>query len=207
MAEPTLVVDAHRSSRTSVRTALSQARLTGAPIVDRAGRFEGIVDAAALESSDQRADEREIGELVDAGVPTVAASSRLDVALESLTVAPQSWVTVLDNERRVVGTLSISDMVRAYRQELASSAERMTDLGVTTGAAQVTVTADSPVAGLTLRDAQLPAGLLITSISRGDMVLFPSGDSTLEVGDHLTVIGQGPELARIGEITSAVGTD
>ena len=207
MAEPTLVVDAHRSSRTSVRTALSQARLTGAPIVDRAGRFEGIVDAAALESSDQRTDEREIGELVDAGVPTVAASSRLDVALESLTVAPQSWVTVLDNERRVVGTLSISDMVRAYRQELASSAERMTDLGVTTGAAQVTVTADSPVAGRTLRDAQLPAGLLITSISRGDMVLFPTGDSTLEVGDHLTVIGQGPELARIGEITSAAGTD
>ena len=58
-------------------------------------------------------------------LPTVAASSRLDVALESLTAAPQSWVTVLDNERRVVGTLSISDMVRAYRQELVS--ERGTD--------------------------------------------------------------------------------
>ena len=89
------------------------------------------------------------------------------MALESLTAAPQSWVPVLDDERRVVGTLSISDVVRAYRQELVTSAERMSDLGVTTGAAQVTVTAGSPVAGKTLRTADLPAGLLITSISRG----------------------------------------
>ena len=43
------------------------------------------------------------GDLVDAGAPTVSATSRLDVALESLTEAPESWVPVLDNERRVVG--------------------------------------------------------------------------------------------------------
>ena len=84
---------------------------------------------------------------MDAGAPTVAASSRLDVALESLTAAAQSWVPVLDTERRVVGTLSISDVVRAYRRGAAASAERISDLGVTTGAAQVTVTADSSVAG------------------------------------------------------------
>jgi CIC family chloride channel protein len=68
-------------------------------------------------------------DLADAGAPTVAANSRLDVALESLTEAPLSWVPVLDGERRVVGTLSISDVVRAYRQELAASAERMSELG------------------------------------------------------------------------------
>jgi len=51
--------------------------------------------------------------LVDAGAPVVAAASRLDVALESLTEAPLSWVPVLDEDRRVVGTLSVSDIVRA----------------------------------------------------------------------------------------------
>ncbi len=51
-------------------------------------------------------------------LPPSQPPSRLDVALESLTAAPQSWVPVLDDERRVVGTLSISDVVRAYRHEL-----------------------------------------------------------------------------------------
>jgi trk system potassium uptake protein TrkA len=124
------------------------------------------------------------------------------VALESLTAAPQSWVPVLDDEHRVVGTLSVSDVVRAYRQELVTSAERMSDLGAMTGAAQVTVTAASPIAGKTLRQAGLPAGLLITSISRGDGVFFPTGDTKLEIGDRLTAIGEGFDLTRVGKVAS-----
>ena len=105
------------------------------------------------------------------------ATSRLDVALESLTAAAQSWVPVLDDERRVVGTLSISDVVRAYRQELATSAQRIGDFGVTPGAARGDC--DRRLIGRrrTLRRAQLPAGLLVTSVSRGDMVFFPTGES------------------------------
>jgi CBS domain-containing protein len=143
-----------------------------------------------------------VAALVDAGAPTVSDSSRLDVALDSLTAAPESWVPVLDDERRVVGTLSISDVVRAYRQELVSSAERMSDLGAMTGTAQVTITPTSPMAGKTLRQAELPAGLLITSISRGDRVFFPTGNTKLEVGDRLTVIGQGFDLTQIGKAES-----
>ncbi len=199
MAEPKLVVTAKRS-RNSVRRALEQAGLSGAPVVDEAGRLEGTVGARDLVASGEG--EREVRELVDAGAPTAAANSRLDVALESLTSTPQSWVPVLDSERRVVGTLSISDVVRAYRRELLASAERMSDLGVITGSAQVTVTGESSVAGQSLRRAQLPAGLLVTSVSRDDVVFFPTGDTTLEVGDHLTVIGAPSDLSRIGEIAS-----
>ena len=199
MAEPKLVITAGRS-RNSVRRSLEQAGLSGAPVVDEAGRLEGTIGVRDLEISGEG--ESEVGELVDAGAPTVAGSSRLDVALESLTSAPQSWVPVLDTERRVVGTLSISDVVQAYRRELLTSAERMTDLGAITGAAQVTVTADSPVAGQSLRSAHLPAGLLVTSVSRDELVFFPTGDTTLEVGDHLTVIAAPSDLSRIGEIAS-----
>jgi CIC family chloride channel protein len=202
MAEPTLVVAA-TSGIDSVRRALDRSGVDGAPVIDENGRLEGTIRRSNVDTS--REHHRGLGDLVDAGVPTVSASSRLDVALESLTEAPQSWIPVLDKERRVVGTLSISDVVRAYREELVTSAERISELGVTTGAAQVTVTADSPIAGRTLRRAHLPAGLLITSISRDDAVFLPTGDSTLEVGDHLTVIGQGPDLSRIGELASADG--
>ena len=51
-----------------------------------------------------------LAEFVDAGV---AGTSRLDEALESLTAASRSWVAALDDERRVMGTLSISGVVRA----------------------------------------------------------------------------------------------
>ena len=199
MAEPMLVITAGRS-RNSVRRELQQAGLSGAPVVDEAGRLEGTIGAWDLEISDEG--ERDVGALVDSGAPTVAGSSRLDVALESLTSAPQAWVPVLDTERRVIGTLSISDVVEAYRRELLTSAERMSDLGVTTGAAQITITADSPVAGQSLRRAYLPAGLLVTSVSRDELVFCPTGDTTLEVGDHLTVIGAPSDLSRVGEIAS-----
>ena len=155
-----------------------------------------------MEALEPGAGDRPAGDFADAGAPTVSASSRLDVALESLTTAPQSWVPVLDDERRVVGTLSVSDVVRAYRQELVTSAERVSELGATAGATQVTVAADSPVAGRALRLAGLPSGLLITSISRGGRVFLPTGDTTLEVGDQLTVIGQGFDLSRIGRVAS-----
>ena len=199
MAVPRLVITAQRSID-SVRRALDDTSLSGAPVVDEAGRFEGTIARSRLEVSGDG--QHEVGGLVDAGAPTVSASSRLDVALESLTAAPQSWVPVLDDERRVVGTLSVSDVVRAYRQELVTSAERMSDLGVTTGAAQVTVSAASAVAGKTLRTADLPPGLLVTSISRGERVFFPTGDTTLEVGDNLTVIGSDSDLSRIGRSAS-----
>ena len=77
----------------------------------------------------------------------------------------------------------------------------MSELGVTAGVTQVTVTADSQVAGRTLRMAGLPPGFLITSISRRGKVFFPAGGDTLEIGDHLTVIGGGFDLARIGSVT------
>ena len=199
MAEPKLVVSAGRS-RNSVRRALEQAGLSGAPVVDEDGRLEGTIARSTIETSAEG--QQGLGDLVDAGAPTVSASSRLDVALESLTAAPQSWVPVLDGERRVVGTLSISDLVRAYRQELVTSAERMSDLGVTTGATHVTLTADSAVVGKTLRHAELPAGLLVTSISRDDKLLYPDGETMLEVGDKLTVIGSRPDVSRIREMAA-----
>ena len=54
------------------------------------------------------------------------------MAFESLTEAPLSWVPVLDEDRRVVGTLSTSDVANAYRQELIASAERATEVGALT---------------------------------------------------------------------------
>jgi trk system potassium uptake protein TrkA len=107
---------------------------------------------------------------------------------------------VLDEDRRVVGTLSVSDIVRAYRQELAGSAERMNGLGLGAGAAQITLRAHSPLAGKSLRQADLPSGLLVTSVTRGDRVFVPNGDTVLAAGDRLSVLGQAGDLENIGDL-------
>jgi CIC family chloride channel protein len=202
MASPRLVLTANRD-RTDALDAMDRAGLGGAPVVDGNGRFEGTVSRAELAASDAR---RAVGDLADAGAPTVSLNSRLDVALESLTEAPMSWVPVLDGERRVVGTLAISDVVRAYRSELAASAERLSEMGTMTGAASVTIGARSPIVGQTLRRAQLPTGLLITSITRGDQTFVPNGDTEFAAGDHLSVLGQAGDLGVLGEVDASAST-
>ncbi len=123
------------------------------------------------------------------------------MALESLTQAPLSWVPVVDDDRRIVGTLSVSDVVRAYRQELVASAERVSQLGAVAGASEVTVTPDSPIVDEALGRARLPKGLLITSVTRDDRVFVPNGSTVLRAGDRLSVLGQLSGLERIGRLT------
>ena len=119
MAAPRLVLHDAQLSTDEARLALEGAGVSGAPVVDEAGRFEGTVTRAGLESQPQR---RSLAGR--SGRPRSSRSplsSRLDSALESLMEAPLSWVSVLDDDRRVVGTLSISDLLSAYRRELLAS--------------------------------------------------------------------------------------
>jgi H+/Cl- antiporter ClcA len=196
MANPRLVLRANRDC-TDAKGAMDRAGLNGAPVVDLNGRFEGTVARTTLTSSEAH---RSVNDSTDAGAPTVSINSRLDVALESLTEAPLSWVPVLDGERRVVGTLSISDVVRAYRTELAASAERVSELGALAGTALVTIPASSSIVGKSLQCAELPRGLLITSITRGNQTFVPNGDTEFAAGDHLYVLGQPSDLGTLGEV-------
>jgi trk system potassium uptake protein len=100
-----------------------------------------------------------------------------------------SWVSVLDDDRRVVGVLSISDLVASYRRELLASAHRVSALGAASGAFELRVGEGSDLAGRTLRAAELPEGSLVTSIARNGEVLTPSGDVVLEAGDRLSLLG------------------
>ena len=199
MAVPRLVLH-DRGTAAEARLALEGAGVSGAPVVDEAGRFEGTVTQAGIAS--HRKGDRPIGELTDPTVPCVALSSRLDSALESLMEAPLSWVSVLDPERRVVGTLSISDLLAAYRRELLASVARVNDLGTGADAFDLTITVDSPAAGQRLRAIGLHKGVLVTSITRGGEVVLPSGDTVVLAGDRLAALGERKGMERFGEVTS-----
>ena len=199
MVTPRLIVSSDMTT-TSTRAEMERTNVNGAPVVDGAKRFAGTVARSALATSD--ADRRSVTDLVDDGAPVAFTASRLDVALESLTEAPLSWVAVLDDDRHVAGTLSMSDIVRAYRRELVASAERLSELGVGSGTAQVTIGVHSPLAGKSLRRADLPNGLLVTSVTRCDHVFVPDGDTELKEGDQLSVLGQIADVEHIGHVES-----
>jgi CBS domain-containing protein len=186
MAEVRLVLP---SSKTVAEATdlIEAAGVSGAPVVDAAGRFEGTVALAEL--ADASNQEGRVGDLADAGVPVIAVRSRLDTALEAITSAHMAWVSVLDEDRRVVGTISISDLVASYRRELLASAQRVSALGASSGAFELAVAENSGLAGQTLRAADLPEGALVTSIARNGEVLAPSGDVVLEPGDRLSLLG------------------
>ncbi len=198
MANPLLVLTAGQSVD-EARQALQRAAVTAAPVVDAASRFEGTITRTGLDR--KAGPDHRVGDLADAGAPTVSWSSRLGVASEALTATPLSWVPVLDGDLRVVGTLSVSDLMRAYRRELMASVERIGGLGPGSGLFEVRITADSPAAGSSLRDAGLPNGVLVTSITRDGDVVAPSGDAVILAGDRLSLLGEHTEMQTIGEIT------
>ncbi len=187
MAPPRLLLPTSATVR-EARERCGRADVLGAPVVDAAGRFEGTLSVSELGKSSEQ--EATVGTLADAGAPAISQGSRLDTALESIASAHMSWVPVLDDDRHVVATLSISDLVQAYRRELLASAERVGALGTSAGAFEVTVTQDSTFSGRPLRLAGLPEGTLVTSITRDGRILAPTGDVVLKPGDQLWVLGQ-----------------
>lgn len=104
----------------ATRSALVESGLDAAPVIDRDRRFEGTVSAAALLAGEP---ETSVRGLVDASAAAVASDATVDVAVDALAASDSTFVTVLDADRRVVGTLAIADLAAAYRQELRARAE------------------------------------------------------------------------------------
>ena len=179
MTPPRLVLPTSTTAP-EARALCNAADVPGAPIIDAAGRFEGTISLAELVESPEP--KVTVGSLADAGAPAISLNSRLDTALESIASAHLSWVPVLDDDRHVVATLSVSDLVQAYRRELLASAERVGALGASAGAFEVSVTKDSTLAGQRLRSAGFPEGTLVTSIAATDTSWLRPATSSLNPG-------------------------
>jgi chloride channel protein, CIC family len=202
MMAPRLVLDGGVAVADAGRR-LRDAGLDGAPVVDEEARFEGSAYSEDLEVHPES--DRAVQRVVDPGAPSVSSSSRLDVALEALQEGTHGWISVLDDDRRVVGTLSVSDLVRAYRRELQASFARLVDLDADTAAFDVTVAEASPVVGMRLRSAHLPQGVLVTSIAREGSVILPTGDTVLQADDRLSVLGSREGMEVVGSVSGTAG--
>jgi chloride channel protein, CIC family len=202
MASPQLVI----SGGTSVETAhdlLAHGGLTGAPVVDTNGRFEGTISLGRLEANEGPHEHR-LASFVDVTAPTVSESAHLDVAVDAITTSTQHWVPVLDSERTVVGTVATSDVVRGYRLGLLASLQKMNADGDAAGSDRVLIGAGSPLAGQSLSKAGLPVSIIVTAIQRNQDLVVPGGSTKLEAGDELVLIGRSSDIDAIRAIASGV---
>ena len=126
--------------------------------------------------------------------------------LESLATWRAPWLAVVDDERRVVGTVGVTDVVRAYRRVARETLAAAMMSGEDSGVLEVLVRASSPLVGRPLRAAGVPAGAFITSLERNGSIVAPTGDSVLDAGDRVTVIGERDVLAELGRLAGGVDT-
>jgi CBS domain-containing protein len=192
MATPRVVVTGGTTVR-AARHQIEEAGVTGAPVIDDQGRFEGSVALADLRAV-ERGSDRALESMVDVSAPTVAGQAHLGVALDALTTSAEHWVTVLDSERKVLGTVAISDVVRGYRLGLLASLQKVNTIGEPGGTDRVRIESDSPLVGRTLRHSGLPISVIVTTIQRRRDLVVPDGSTVLEAGDELLLIGQSSDI-------------
>ena len=173
-----------------------------APFVDAEGFYVGEIELSRVHDTLASARHADVRDLVDASFTPVHQDRHLDVVLEILTSTDQSWIVVIDNDRRVVGTVSISDIVRGYRRALQANLRRASELGGSTGLLDITVQEQAPIAESTLQNAHLPHGVLITAIERGREVIVPTGATVIKVGDRLIALGSQSDVATLRDLAA-----
>jgi predicted transcriptional regulator len=184
---------------------LKESGVIAAPVVDADGNYLGVVSLSSLQHGEDNSSEMGVDVSIDVTPAPVHQDTRLDVVLDILTTTPQTWATVIDDDRRVVGTIALSDIVRNYRRTTQTYLRRLSAAGGATGVVETVVADDSPIVGLPVRSPLVPRGALITSIERGSEVIRPSGDTVFQSHDRLTALGASGDLDRLVRVSTSQG--
>ncbi|HET6794765.1 MAG TPA: chloride channel protein, partial [Acidimicrobiales bacterium] len=158
MSPPRLVL-ASAAPASEALADLQEAGLPGAPVVDGDGRWRGMVLTELLRTRLADADDSEsIGRLADATAVTVPADATLDAAITALATGTRSWVSVVDNDGKVVGIVATTDVINGYRMALQTSLRQLGRAGRGTLLVEEAVGEDAPVVGRAVHQLNLPAG-------------------------------------------------
>jgi H+/Cl- antiporter ClcA/K+/H+ antiporter YhaU regulatory subunit KhtT len=176
--------------------------VSAAPLIDVQGRYVGVVTLETLRKGILEVGIKDVEQLVDAIFAPIHESVHLDEVLDTLTSTPQTWAAVIDDDRRVVGTIAITDIVRNYRRTMQANLRSVSELGGPTGIQEIVVEQDSSLVDLALRSTPMPRGALITAIERGRDVIRPTGETIIKAGDRLMVLGSSHDLDVLGLLAS-----
>jgi CIC family chloride channel protein len=173
---------------------LAGREVSGAPVMGEHGSLQGVLTVADIQRvPPEERNQRKVVEAMNKNVLVIHADDTLDEALEQLTSHRVSWAPVVGLEvhpegPHVIGILSASDIMRAYRETLAKSSRRMRGLVEGTVMIEEKIKPGMRLANRPLREAHLPPESLVVSIRRQDELLFPRGSVVIEPGDVVTFL-------------------
>ncbi len=186
---------------------LEESGVVAAPVVDADGRYLGVVTLESLRQRIGKPGKPDTEAPIDATPAPVNQDVHLDVVLDLLTSTPQTWAAVIDDNRRVIGIVALSDIVRNYRRTTQAYLRRLTEMGGATGVVDVVIASGSPIDGLPVHSPLIPRGALVTSIERGSDVIRPSGDTVLQAHDRLTALGASGDLDQLARVSRSGGLE
>ena len=170
-----------------------------APVVDDDGQYIGSIDRdRLLDAKDTPVD----ATVTDTSDSPVHSSRQLDVVLDTISASRHSWAVIIDDDRRVIGIVGVTDLVRIYREALSTRLRATIPVSNVAGLAEVVIEPDSVLVGTTLDGGQLPHGLLVVTIQRGGATIEPLGHTALVEGDQLTVLGGREAIDRLRHVAA-----
>lgn len=197
---PVVLVDQERVG--AAYDHLAERDVPGGPVVDENGTFIGTVtrdQLGRLLESRESAKDIALVEVAEATAVTAPIDATLDVALEALTQAGGSWVTVTGRDRRVIGVVSVGDLIRGYRGALEVNIGQVAQVTHSSVAIEERVGDASPLIGRSMRQANLPSGCVIVTLKRGNELIFARGSTTFELGDVVSCLAPPESVASLRE--------
>jgi H+/Cl- antiporter ClcA/CBS domain-containing protein len=199
LAPPRVVL----SDETPVAEALTRmddASVPGAPVVDERRLFVGVARRRLLADGSPDDGLENVGRFADPSAPTVTSGDHLDAALESLLLARANWIPVLDDDRQVVGIVTVSTLVRGYRAALRGHLRRVSEVAPNTVVVDRDIDAGSPLDGVALRDAHLPPGTIVMTLQRDSELVPCRGDTTLLAGDRVGILAHAEDADAVARL-------
>ena len=145
--------------------------MPGAPVVDEMASVLGMVDLDVLLAS---ADDQTRRAVAFVREPILATDDGLDDALGALADHRRSWAPVVSGGR-LVGVLSVRDVMAAYRVALGGNVRQVRGLRAGGIIIEAEIAEDSYLAGRLVADVPWPRDAVLVAIERTRWTCRPSG--------------------------------
>lgn len=191
---------------------LARTRRHGMSVLDAQGHLQGILTLSDIDKAFEAGKENaSAGEICTRNPVTTTPETTLSEAMSLMSRLDVGRIPVVASEGSniLVGMLRRVDLVHAYnvalsrratdrhrRQVARVSDTRPADQSVKT----ITVSSDSSVIGLAIKDIGLPVGCVIVSIKRGISSLVPRGDTIILAGDEMILSGESSSVEAAGDL-------
>ena len=197
VASPPKVVLEEGTSLAQACELLRSGCVPGAPVVDAGESYLGTVETSRVAEVAASAPERKVDAVLDPTTATAAVDAGLEVGLEALFNAGGGWVPVTSGDRRVVGILSASDLIKGYHRALDAYSGYVYNVTSHAVAIEERVGRASALAGKTVREAGLPPRCIIVTVQHNGTLSYATGSTELAVGDTVSALVAEDQAATV----------